>query len=233
MYTDLFVHRTTSMLKATGLSFPGRVVGSGGIYLEYDGRDVPDVASVVAEFNEGVQGLITASMCSQATPIRQLIRGHFGSIVFGNGEQFTGFDLVPESDKIIGSELGSEHIEIESVVENTSRAHFQNWLDAIWAGDPQKCNNTPDLGAAAIVVVNLGARSYREGRVFHYDCETQLVTDGDSSWADKWQTMSRERSKPQHISGWTAGDHGSLLEDPAHQSLEGPWIDGTAPEQGS
>ena len=39
MYTDLFVHRTTAMLKATGLTFPGRVVGSGGIYLEYDGRD--------------------------------------------------------------------------------------------------------------------------------------------------------------------------------------------------
>ena len=62
MYTDLFVHRTTSMLKATGLRFPGRVVGAGGIYLEYDGRDVPDVATVVADFPEGVQGLVTASM---------------------------------------------------------------------------------------------------------------------------------------------------------------------------
>ncbi|HEX3599563.1 MAG TPA: Gfo/Idh/MocA family oxidoreductase, partial [Lacipirellulaceae bacterium] len=35
MFTDLFVHRTTAMLKATGLRFPGRVVGAGGIYLEY------------------------------------------------------------------------------------------------------------------------------------------------------------------------------------------------------
>ncbi len=32
MFTDLFVHRTTSMLKATGLRFPARVVGAGGIY---------------------------------------------------------------------------------------------------------------------------------------------------------------------------------------------------------
>ena len=47
------------MLKATGLRFPGRVVGAGGIYLEYDGRDVPDVATVVADFPEGVQGLVT------------------------------------------------------------------------------------------------------------------------------------------------------------------------------
>ena len=63
MYTDLFVHRTTSMLKATGLRFPSRVVGAGGIFLEYDGRDVPDVATVVADYDEGVQGLITATMC--------------------------------------------------------------------------------------------------------------------------------------------------------------------------
>ena len=28
MFTDLFVHRTTSMLKATGLRIPGRVVGA-------------------------------------------------------------------------------------------------------------------------------------------------------------------------------------------------------------
>ena len=67
MFTDLFVHRTTSMLLATGLRFPGRVVGAGGIYLEYDGRDVPDVATVVADFPEGVQGLVTATMCCEET----------------------------------------------------------------------------------------------------------------------------------------------------------------------
>ncbi|MEM9645739.1 MAG: Gfo/Idh/MocA family oxidoreductase, partial [Planctomycetota bacterium] len=38
MFTDLFVHRTTSMLKATGLRLPGRVTGAGGIFMEYDGR---------------------------------------------------------------------------------------------------------------------------------------------------------------------------------------------------
>ncbi|MFN9983020.1 MAG: gfo/Idh/MocA family oxidoreductase, partial [bacterium] len=53
MFTDLFVHRTTAMLKATGLRFPARVVGAGGIYLELDGREVPDVATVVADYQEG------------------------------------------------------------------------------------------------------------------------------------------------------------------------------------
>ena len=48
MLTDLFVHRTTAMLKATGLRYPARVVGAGGIYLELDTREIPDVATVVA-----------------------------------------------------------------------------------------------------------------------------------------------------------------------------------------
>ena len=231
MYTDLFVHRTTSMLKATGLRFPGRVVGSGGIYLEYDGRDVPDVATVVAEFKEGVQGLVTATMCAQSTPIRQLIRGHYGSIVFGNGERFTGFDLIPEPSGITGCELVPARIEVQPVIENTSGAHFKNWLEAIRTGDQQKCNNPPDLGAAAIVVVNLGARSYREGRVFHFDPVTMTLSEGDESWANRWEQMSKERSKPKHIAGWRGGDRGSLLEDPDHQNLEGPWINGVPPEK--
>ena len=46
MFTDLFVHRTTSMLKATGLRFPSRVVGAGGIFIEYDGRSVPDLSLI-------------------------------------------------------------------------------------------------------------------------------------------------------------------------------------------
>ncbi len=230
LYTDLFVHRTTFMLKATGLRYPGRVVGSGGIFLEYDGRDVPDVATVAADFNEGVQGLVTATMCNAGTPIRQLIRGHHGSFVFGNGEGFTGFDFVPESRRVIGEEVEPKRIEVEPTIENTTVAHFANWLEAIDAGDQQMCNNPPDLGAAAIVVVNLGARSYREGKVFHFDPENLKVTEGDSSWAAKWEKMSMESAKPYHIPGWKAGDSGSTLEEPEFMKYGGPWVGGKPPE---
>lgn len=229
MYTDLFVHRTTSMLKATGLRFPGRVVGAGGIYLEYDGRDVPDVATVCADYKEGVQGLITATMCCQNTPIRQLIRGHFGSLVFGNGENFTGFDYLPERPQVTGDRsLKEERIEVGEGGDTTYR-HFKNFIEAIEAGDQQKCNNPPDLGAAAIVTVNLGSRSYREGKVFHFDDEAMQVVEGDSSWAKRWEAMSKARALPNHIAGWKAGDYGSRLTEPEYMALGGPWKDGNPP----
>jgi predicted dehydrogenase len=231
MFTDLFVHRTTSMLKATGLRLPGRVVGAGGIFLEYDGRDVPDVATVVADFNEGVQGLVTATMCNEASRINQLIRGHFGTFVFGNGEQFDGFDFIPERGPVTHVRQEAERITTKPV-KNTTLAHFTNWLDACEASDPMKCNNPPDLGAAAIAVVNLGAQSYRKGKVYFLDGEKREISTEDPGWAKKWEELSASGADARHIPGWTAGDYGSKQNDPDYMKYGGPWIDGQDPADG-
>jgi predicted dehydrogenase len=229
MFTDLFVHRTTSMLKATGLRFPGRVCGAGGIFVEYDGRDVPDVATVVADFKEGVQGLVTATMACQNTPIKQLIRGHFGSLVFGIGEKFDGFDYIPERPQVTrNSKLVDERITTKQVAD-TTYAHFKNWVDAMVANDPAMCNNDPLLGAAAITTVILGAQSYRQGKVYFFDDKNYTVSEADSSWATGWEQRSAERGKPNHIAGWTGGDTGSVLEEPEYMKLAGPWVDGKDP----
>src|SRR6185503_10860488 len=125
---DLFVHRTTAMLKATGLRFPGRVVGAGGIYLEYDDRDVPDVATVVADFPEAVQGIVTATMCCQETPVPQIIRGHFGSFVLGNGEEISGYDFVAERPEATHKrQPKTEHYDVEGL-KNSSLTHFTNFV---------------------------------------------------------------------------------------------------------
>lgn len=233
MFTDLFVHRSTSMLKATGLRFPGRVVGAGGIFLELDGRQVPDVATVVADFDEGVQGLVTATMCCGNTPIRQLIRGHHGSVVFGTGEEFAGYDFVAERPQVThDSSIKNERVEVGKV-ENTSLSHFKNFVDAVQADDPDAVNCSPELGAAAMVLVKLGARSYREGKVFHFDKETMTISDGNNSWAKKWEHDSATGAEPSHVAGWSAGDKGSVLYPKPYQSLEGPWINGTDPAKKS
>ena len=234
MFTDLFVHRTTSMLKATGLRVPGRVTGAGGIYMEYDGRGVPDVATVVADFNEGVQGLITATMCNENSRIDQLIRGHYGTFEFGNGEGFDGFQFNPERRPITRPQdkderdYDKEWIETGKV-ENTTRAHFANWLDACEAGDQMMCNNPPDLGAAAISVVILGAQSYRNGKVYFVDPESREISTEDPGWADKWEERSLAGGPVPHIPNWKAGDFGSKLIEPDYMKYAGPWKDGQDP----
>ncbi len=240
MFTDLFVHRTTAMLKATGLRFPARVVGAGGIYLELDTRDVPDVATVVADYNEGCQGIITATMCNENSRIKQVIRGHNGAFEFGNGEQFTEFKFIgerpqvtfdssipcdPSKPEIISTDLAGTDL----TKTDTTFLHFKNWLTAMEAGNPNLCNNTPELGAAAVATVILGAMSYRFGKVYHFDEATGRYTDGDDSWAKKWEGLSKQRAKPMHVPGWSAGDTGSTLRPDPYMDLAGPWVNGVDP----
>src|SRR5205814_9687317 len=85
MFTDLFVHQTTHLIAAMGVRYPRRVVGAGGIFLEYDGRDVPDVATVVADYEEGCQVLISATMCNDVQ-LPEVIRGHTATIEFDKPE---------------------------------------------------------------------------------------------------------------------------------------------------
>lgn len=229
LYTDLFVHRTTSMLKATGLRWPGRVVGAGGIYLEYDKREAPDVATVVADFPEGVQGLVTATMCCSNTPIRQVIRGHFGSAVLGTGEEFTGYDFVAERPQVThDASIEDGRVDVGRP-EDTSFTHFENFVECVKEDKPEKVNCSPELGAAAMTVVKLGAKSYREGRAFHFNADSLSYSDADESWAKQWEEMSYKEASPKHVPGWHAGDKGSKLIPPDYQKLAGPWTDGEDP----
>jgi predicted dehydrogenase len=232
MMGDLFVHRITCMLKATGLRMPGRVVAGGGIFLEYDDREVPDVASIIADFHEGVQGVVSSTMVSNEVKLDHAIRGHHGSIVFA-GSAFgagpkAGFEFIPERPQVTGDSSLRRETFRAAADHDFDAAHMANFLDAVRAGKPTMVNNDPELAASAVAIVDLAARSYREGKVLQMDRAGQVI-EGNRNWAAGWEAMSRERAKPRHVPGWTAGDKGSVLTPPEYQKLAGPWIDGKPP----
>jgi predicted dehydrogenase len=234
MLGDLFVHRITCMLKATGLRYPGRVAAGGGIFLEYDDREVPDVATLIADFHEGVQGVVSSTMVSSEVKLEHAIRGHHGSIVFAGSVFGAGprgsFEFIPERPQVTGdSSLKREKIRADAP-HDFDAAHMLNFLDAVRAGKPDMVNNDPELGAAAVAIVDLAVRSYREGRVFQMN-ETGDVIDGNDRWARSWEQMSEARAKPRHVPGWKGGDLGSVLFPPEYQKLAGPWTaDGAPPD---
>jgi predicted dehydrogenase len=236
MLGDLFVHRITCMLKATGLRYPGRVVAGGGIFLEYDDRDVPDVATLIADFHEGVQGVVSSTMVSSEVKLDHAIRGHHGSIVFAGSAFGAGprgsFEFIPERPQVTGdSSLKREKVRADAE-HDFDAAHMLNFLDAVRAGKPDMVNNDPELGAAAVAIVDLAVRSYREGRVFHMDRIGEIV-EGSEDWARRWEAMSESRAKPRHVPGWKAGDAGSVLYPPEYQKLAGPWTADGAPPKAS
>ena len=251
LFTDLFVHAMTYLLIAVGVRYPRRVTAGGGIFLEYDGRDVPDTVTMVADYDEGLQIVLCSSMCSQDWPISTCIRGHHGTVVYSASKKSgtwpekirvwamdswglgdysgPGFDFFPERPQVTRtSKPEPRHVSVPELKDSTY-AHWENFLEAIAENDPLACNTTPELGAAAVVTVNMGAESYRQGKVFEWDAQNGKAVEGSAAYAQMWEGMSQSRSAPRHIPGWTPYDSDAMFSRQVpneYQAMEGPWTDG-------
>ena len=240
MFTDLFVHRVTRLISAMGVRYPARVVGGGGIYLEYDGRDVPDVATIVADYDEGCQLVITATMINDH-PIEEVIRGRSGTVKFGSkqimrdGRPVTdwGYDVIPQA--ATNRPIQGQPPQRDAVWHGGGLSEgesgttiWENFLTCVRARNRETfC--TPELGAAAFTTVNMGVQSYRQGQVLFWDAARRRTVTADSSWATRLERKSHERGRPTQIIGWTGENRGSTLEPPEYQRLAGPWVDGRDP----
>ena len=105
---------------------------------------------------------------------------------------------------------------------------WQNYLDCVRKGE-QGTLSTPELGAAAFSTVNMGVLSYRHDQVLYWDKEQRKPVPGNATWAAQWEKRSKERGKPNQITGWRGGEAGSNLKPPEYMKLAGPWTDGKDP----
>ncbi len=196
VFTDLLAHKATHLLAATGLRYPRRVAGLGGLYWEHDGRDVPDVATLVADFDEGCQFTFTATTVS-GYPVEEVIRGRFGAIRFAKG----ALHLIAD-DPTRASKLPAR---LEKTVEAAETVHVTspaNETQALWEhflGCVRDRNRStlcpPELGAAAVTLAAMGVDSYRSGQVLSWDKEQRRVTSADGTWAEKWDARSRAKER--------------------------------------
>src|SRR5260370_6731639 len=206
MFTDLFVHQTTHLISAMGVRFPGRVVGGGGIYLEYDGRDVPDVATVVADYEEGCQLIISATMCND-TQLGEVIRGRLGTIRFtGSGDYIKGFDVYAQN--IAGGPAKPKE-GFDKPVENHDSGKTGNATQDLWANFLECCHSrnrntlsTAELGAAAFTAVNMGVQSYRFGNVLFWDKEPRQTKESAASCARNLEARSKKPGRANPILRW-------------------------------
>jgi predicted dehydrogenase len=240
MFTDLFVHQTTHLIAAMGVRYPARVVGAGGIYLEYDGRDVPDTSTVVADYDEGCQLIISATMCNN-TQLGEIIRGRLGTLRFtGGGDFMNGFEVYEQ--KIEGGPKKADDSAAKPIhtydnpMRKSPKEHdatyrlYENFLECC-RSRKRETLSTPELGAAAFTTVNMGVLSYRFGKALFWDKEHRKPADADASWAARWEARSKKRGKPNQIIGWQGGDSGSVVTPPDYQKLEGPWVNGKDPAE--
>jgi hypothetical protein len=196
---------------------------------------VPDVSAIVADYDEGCQLLVMATMINDHA-IEEVIRGKTGTVRFATREGKMGYEVLPQ--QISGGpgrpKTGNEgQAELQAAVPNrdTTPELWANFLECVRAGKRETLS-TPELGAAAFTTVAMGVMSYRQGLALFWDKEARKPVQADATWSERWEARSRKRGKPNQVQGWQGGDKGSTLEPEDYQKLGGPWLNGKDPAEG-
>jgi len=170
--------------------FPSKVMATGGTYVfklpnGKPDREVPDTFHLLAEYSKGHSLVLSSSMAND-THIPGLIRGHEGTIILVDHGKFES--MVPyitvkpqvSGGKAIGGDAyeakwGLKDIQIPIDQKDMMTAHIENFLGCMRTR--QKPHLDVETGARAVVVINLAAESYREGKPMYWDEKNWKATD--------------------------------------------------------
>jgi predicted dehydrogenase len=174
--TDLFYHVMAPMnLVWGGGEFPSRVVGTGGIYVFKDGREVPDTFMLSADYPSGHRVILSSSMAN-SRHIPGLIRGYEGTIMMVEHGRFEGktdfITVTPErhAAEAFVKKYGSEEVKIP--VE-ARPSHYENFLQCMRSREKPVLDGL--TAYKAMVPIAMAVQSYRTGQLLHFDEKTQKV----------------------------------------------------------
>jgi len=164
--TDFFPHRLTPLIRAMGLKFPRRVCASGGQYqLKQDGREVPDIFTITAEYPDGPSVLLVASLATDAG-IPWVIRGHEGTVNLDINS------AVIEPEQAIVGDKGVRE-EIQAWRPCSLEEHFKDFLDCVKSRRKPRSHEV--LGYQVMTVLHMGIHSFRKNKVYEFDPTTEQV----------------------------------------------------------
>src|SRR3990172_9237314 len=152
--TDLFIHRVTRILKAVGVTFPERVVATGGTWNFTESEaEIPETFNMLCDYPGGPTVVLVSSMAND-TPIDHVIRGHKATL------QFTreGFVITPQSIFTRPDAKQAEQISTPVAYKKTGAEdvtlHHANLHGAIRKNEPLRCDQM--LGYYGVVVTMMG-----------------------------------------------------------------------------
>jgi predicted dehydrogenase len=172
--TDLFIHRVTRILKAVGLTFPDRVVATGGTW-QFTGTvaEIPETFNMLADYPGGPTVALVSSMAND-TQIAHLIRGHKATLEFTR----EGFTITEQRPALANSRPAGGPPPAPPVVYRKTGAedvklHHRNLHDAIRSGAALRCD--AELGYQGVVVTMMGVESYRKRRYLRWNAARERV----------------------------------------------------------
>jgi predicted dehydrogenase len=168
--TDLLYHKLAPLLIALAGpngQYPLRVNASGGLYIEKDGRDIPDTFLMTADY-PGEFSVFLVSTLTNDAGIPDRIYGKHGTMELGGEPLLRGNgDFKPEFK---AKNDGKDEIRLPV---KKRRDQVGNFLDVIRGGGPPHCN--VELGAATMVAIKLAVESYWQKKTMVWDAEKEQV----------------------------------------------------------
>jgi predicted dehydrogenase len=168
--TDLLYHKLAPLLIALAGAdgaYPLRVNANGGLYVEKDGRDIPDTFLMTVDY-PGEFTVFLVSTLTNDTGMPDRIYGKHGTLDLGgepwlraNGEM--GPEFKEKND-------GKDDLRLPLTPRKDMVGNF---LDAIRTGAALHCN--AELGAATMVAIKLAVESYRQRKTMIWDAEAERV----------------------------------------------------------
>jgi predicted dehydrogenase len=168
--TDLLYHKLAPLLLAiTGPDgeYPLRVNASGGLYVEKDGRDIPDTFILTADYPSEFTVLLVSTLTND-TQLEDRIYGKFGTMDVGgepwlraNGEM---------GDEFKAKNNGKSDLRLPV----TQRRDMEgNFIDVIRGQTPLHCN--AELGAATMVAIKMAVESYRQRKTMLWEAKRERM----------------------------------------------------------
>ncbi len=174
--TDLFYHVMAPLnLVWGGGEFPYRVVGTGGIYIFKDEREVPDTFMLLADYPSGHSVVLSSSMAN-SRHIPGLIRGYEGTIMMVEHGMFEGrtdyITVTAErhaTDAFV-KKFGSAEVQIKM---EPRPSHYLNFVECIRTREKPVLDGL--TAYKAMVPIAMAVESYRSGQMLYFDEQKQKV----------------------------------------------------------
>jgi predicted dehydrogenase len=168
--TDLLYHKLAPLLIAIAGpngEYPSRVNANGGLYIEKDGRDIPDMFMLTADFPSEWSIFLVSTLTNDAG-IPDRIYGKYGTMEVGNEPSLKwNGDFKPE---FVEKNFGQEEAHLTTVARRDLEG---NWIDAIRGKAAVFCN--VDLGCSTMVTIKMAVESYRQRKTMLWDAKTEKV----------------------------------------------------------
>ena len=174
--TDLLYHKLAPLLLAIAGpdgEYPWRVSACGGRYVEKneeDGGEIPDTYMTTIDYPSGYSTFLESTITNDS-PLPDRIYGKYGTIedFEGDPELLANGAFAPEFES-----KNDGYAEVR-LSQEKGRDMEGNFIDVIRGTGKLYCN--AELGAAAMVGIGLGVRSYRQNKTMLWDLKKEKEAD--------------------------------------------------------